>query len=92
MAANTSGASEVDYEELPSTPADQENHHSSPSQVYPAEKEQYQTDSQFGLLLLEGELAIDEGILPELSAQGSSGSYFVKNRQAVSHKHSCSCV
>ena len=40
-------------------------------------------DIQFNEIIKEAELAIDNNILPERIYQGSSGSYFVKNRNLV---------
>jgi hypothetical protein len=40
-------------------------------------------DVQFNEIIKEAELAIDNNILPERIYQGSSGSYFVKNRNLV---------
>ncbi|XP_035825229.1 phosphatidylinositol 4-kinase type 2-beta [Aplysia californica] len=37
-------------------------------------------DPQFGAIVREGEVAIDAGIEPKLSAKGTSGCYFVKNK------------
>ena len=51
-----------------------------------------QLDVEFGGVLREVELAIDEGVTPELSELGSSGCYFVKERKQVSDNtsiHSC---
>ena len=41
-------------------------------------------DVEFSEIIKEVELAIDTNILPERIYQGSSGSYFVKNRNLVS--------
>jgi len=43
-------------------------------------------DPQFQEAVAEAERAIEMGILPERIYQGSSGSYFVKNRDGVSLK------
>ena len=40
-------------------------------------------DQEYTNLLNEAEQAIESGIYPERISQGSSGSYFVKNRQGV---------
>ena len=45
---------------------------------------QYQNDLEFSVVIHEAELAIENDIRPELSKRGSSGCYFVKNRDAVS--------
>lgn len=42
-----------------------------------------QLDAEFRAVLQEIVLAIDEGVTPELSQLGSSGCYFVKDRQQV---------
>ena len=42
------------------------------------------SDPQFAGALRSVERAIDHGVLPEIIAQGSSGSYFAKNVQGVS--------
>lgn len=41
-------------------------------------------DSDYSHIVHESEDAIDHGILPQRIYQGSSGSYFVKNREGVS--------
>ena len=38
-------------------------------------------DPEYEAIIQEAEMAIDQGVLPELIKKGSSGSYFVKNRQ-----------
>ena len=50
---------------------------------------QYQNDLEFSAIIHEAELAIENGIRPELSKRGSSGCYFVKNRDTVSNLSSC---
>ena len=45
---------------------------------------QYQNDLEFSVDVHEAELAIENGIRPVLSKRGSSGCYFVKNRDGVS--------
>jgi hypothetical protein len=40
-------------------------------------------DQEYTNVLYEAEQAIDHGIYPERISQGSSGSYFVKNREGV---------
>ncbi len=45
---------------------------------------QYQSDVEFSAVIHEAELAIEAEIRPQLSKQGSSGCYFVKNRENVS--------
>lgn len=41
-------------------------------------------DREFTSLVREAESAIEQGILPQMIYQGSSGSYFIKNRKGVS--------
>lgn len=41
-------------------------------------------DPTFSELVLQAEIAVDNGIFPERISQGSSGSYFVKNPAGVS--------
>ena len=50
---------------------------------------QYQNDLEFSAIIHEAELAIENGIRPELSKRGSSGCYFVKNRDTVSNLSNC---
>jgi len=45
----------------------------------------YQADTDFAAIFQEANKAVDAGILPTLNAAGSSGSYFVKNLEKVSH-------
>merc|ERR1719470_593014 len=40
-------------------------------------------DPEFTELIREAELAVDNGVFPQRIYQGSSGSYFVKNREGV---------
>jgi len=40
-------------------------------------------DPEFTELIREAELAVDHGVFPQRIYQGSSGSYFVKNREGV---------
>ena len=43
-------------------------------------------DPEFSDVIRETEMAIEQGVYPERIYQGSSGSYFVKNRKGkVSH-------
>lgn len=42
-------------------------------------------DASFSNLVLQAEVAIDNGIFPERISQGSSGSYFVKDGSGVRH-------
>ena len=66
----------VEYEELTSVSG-------SHIVMYPNEKN-YQTDVEFATAIHETELAIQHGLLPQLSKKGSSGCYFVHNRESVS--------
>lgn len=58
----------------------------------PTDSSQYETlygnnfprDTGFQRLVWETEMAIATGVSPELSAKGTSGCYFVKDRNAVS--------
>ena len=50
---------------------------------------QNQNDLEFSAIIHEAELAIENGIRPELSKRGSSGCYFVKNRDTVSNLSNC---
>lgn len=43
-------------------------------------------DPQFNEVLNQAQIAIDHEVYPERIYQGSSGSYFVKNRRGVSLK------
>lgn len=45
---------------------------------------EFNDDPEFSSLVHEVESAIERGILPERIYQGSSGSYFAKNRKKVS--------
>ncbi len=45
---------------------------------------QYQNEVEVSSVLHEAELSMESGIKPELSRKGSSGCYFVKNRDSVS--------
>ena len=49
---------------------------------------QYQNNVEVSSMLHEVELSMESGIKPELSRKGSSGCYFVKNRDSVSSKTS----
>lgn len=66
----------VEYEELATVSGSQ-------IVVYPNEKN-YQSDVEFAAVIHETELAVQYGILPQLSRKGSSGCYFVHNRESVS--------
>ncbi len=67
----------VEYEELGSC--------NSPHFImYPTDKN-YQNDVEFATIIHEAELALENGILPELIKRGSSGAYFSKNREGVRH-------
>ena len=68
--------SSVEYEELFSGPAPH-------IVMYPNEKN-YQNDVEFATAIHETEQAIQLGMLPVLSRKGSSGCYFVNNRESVS--------
>lgn len=45
---------------------------------------EFKDDPEFGNVVREAEMAIDNSIYPERIYQGSSGSYFVKNSEGVS--------
>ena len=70
-------SSRIGYEELGAV--------SPPDLIVPLPIEhQYQHDTEFSTDLYEVEVAIDSGIYPELIHQGSSGSYFARDRNLVS--------
>jgi hypothetical protein len=48
-------------------------------------------DPEFDYVLREIEFSINCGILPELIASGSSGSYFVRDRNSVSIQSTIIC-
>ncbi|XP_064630914.1 phosphatidylinositol 4-kinase type 2-alpha-like isoform X2 [Lineus longissimus] len=50
-----------------------------PYVVYP--KNDFTLDPEFGKLILDSQEAICEGVPPELIVQGSSGSYFIRNKE-----------
>ena len=64
------------YEEL-------DNKNSPDYTIYPPEPN-YQASVEFSCLMQEAELAIEHGLPPVLSKQGSSGCYFVRSREDVS--------
>jgi len=76
----------------PRSPADRER---TPLLVHPSESSvengadynSFPDDVEYSSLLNEAEQAIEQGISPQRISRGSSGSYFVKNRDAVN-----SCV
>jgi len=49
-----------------------------------ADYNNFPDDAEYSGLLTEAEHAIEHGISPQRISQGSSGSYFVKNRDGVS--------
>ena len=75
--------SRVGYEELKSSRS------SFPDLVMEPEIQHYQSGDQmsFGAIIQETELALAEGVMPQLIKAGSSGSYLARSRSGVSiHK------
>ena len=50
--------------------------------MLPADQGEY--DYEFANLIFEAQYAVDVGVQPELIQAGSSGSYFLRNREKVS--------
>ena len=58
----------------------------------PREKDEYQNDVEFAAILREVELAFEADIYPQLIKRGSSGSYFIRDRESVSVLIGVCCV
>ena len=51
----------------------------------PVADNSFPNDPAFGAIVRETEVAIEAGILPKLSVKGTSGCYFVHNKEKVIH-------